>query len=123
MLGASARYGIAVQLPTEPDGFPWATWWTNLTGSFLLGLLLVMVLERLPPAHRLRPFLATGILGAITTMSIYQVETVLLVEAGHVTTGALYGVGSLGGGIGLAWCGVVLGRRVRPPMDRAGRVA
>jgi len=123
MLGASARHSVAVWLPTEPDGFPWATWWTNLSGSFLLGLLLAVVLERLPPAHRLRAFLTTGLLGAFTTMSTYQVETALLLEDGHLATGALNGVGSLAGGIGLAWCGAALGRRVRTQMDRGVRAA
>ena len=123
MLGASARYGIAVQLPSEPGQFPWATWWTNLTGSLLLGLLLAVVIERLPQAHRLRAFLATGVLGAFTTMSAYQVEAALLLEDGHLATGALYGVGSVAGGIGLAWGGVALGRRLRPDPDRVGRAA
>jgi hypothetical protein len=59
MLGASARYGINRWLPTRPGGFPWATFWTNMSGSFLLGLLLVLLLERFPPTRLVRPFLAT----------------------------------------------------------------
>lgn len=114
MLGASARYGIAQLVPPRPGRFPWATWWTNLSGSFLLGLLLVLILERFPPTRYVRPFLATGILGAFTTMSTYQVETVLLIKDGHARTGIAYGLGSVLAGIGLAYTGILTGRLARP---------
>jgi CrcB protein len=110
MLGASARYGIARWLPTAHDAFPWATFWTNLSGSFALGLFLVLVLERFPPSRYLRPFVATGIIGAFTTMSTYEVETALLLEDGHLATGLLYGLGSLAAGLVLAYAGVAAGR-------------
>lgn len=110
MLGASARYGIAQWLPTAPGRFPWATFWTNLAGSFLLGLILVVVLERFPPTRYLRPFVATGVLGAFTTMSTFQVETALLLKDGHVGTGLLYGIGSVLAGLALAYAGIVAGR-------------
>lgn len=110
MLGASARYGIAQWLPTAANGFPWATFWTNLSGSFLLGLLLVLLLERFPPTRLVRPFLATGILGAFTTMSTYEVETALLIKNGHAATGLIYGLGSLIAGLALAYAGILAGR-------------
>jgi CrcB protein len=115
MIGASARYGIARWLPSEPGRFPWATFWTNLSGSFLLGLLLVLLLERSTPSLLLRPFVATGILGAFTTMSTYQVETVLLVKDGHAPTAVGYSVGSLVAGLLLAYAGILAGRRTAPP--------
>ena len=114
MLGASARYGIARWLPTSPGGFPWATFWTNLSGSFLLGLLLVLLLERFPPTRLVRPFLATGILGAFTTMSTYEVETALLIKDGHASTGIAYGLGSLVAGLTLAYAGILAGRLTPP---------
>jgi CrcB protein len=114
MIGASARYGIARWLPTRPGGFPWATFWTNLSGSFLLGLLLVLVLERFPPSRYLRPFAATGILGAFTTMSTFEVETALLLKDGHATTALLYGVGSIVAGLALAYAGILAGRLTPP---------
>lgn len=110
MLGASARYGVARALPTRPGRFPWATFWTNMSGSFLLGLLLVLVLERFPPTRLVRPFLATGVLGAFTTMSTYEVETALLIKDGHMVTGVIYGVGSLVAGLALAYTGMLAGR-------------
>ena len=121
MLGASARYGIAQWLPTRPDRFPWATFWTNMSGSFLLGLLLMLLLERLPPTRLVRPFLATGILGAFTTMSTYQVETALLIKDGHPLTGIVYGLGSLAAGLALAYTGILAGRLTAPRPTKATR--
>src|SRR5262245_58811533 len=121
MLGASARYGMAQWLPRRPDGFPWATFWTNLSGSFVLGLLLVLVLERFPPSRYVRPFFATGVLGAYTTMSTYQVEIALLLKDGHAATAWLYAVGSLVIGLFLAYAGILVGRLARPRHSEAHR--
>ena len=110
MLGATARFKLTEALPTEAGHFPWATFWTNLSGSFALGFLLIVLLERFPPTRYLRPFLATGILGAYTTMSTYAVETALLFKDDHAATGLLYGVGSLVAGLLVAYAGIVLAR-------------
>lgn len=110
MLGSTARYALARAIPTPPGRFPWATFWTNVSGSFVLGFLLILLLERFPPTRLLRPFLATGIMGAYTTMSTYLVETAVLIKDGHVATGLLYGLGSLVAGVVLAYAGIVAAR-------------
>jgi CrcB protein len=120
MLGASARYGIARWIPTPSGGFPWATFWTNMSGSFVLGLLLVLLLERFPPMRLVRPFLTTGLLGAYTTMSTYQVEIALLIKDGHAGTGLVYGLGSIVIGLALAYAGILAGRLV-PQARSKGR--
>ena len=110
MLGAAARFKVAEALPTTAGHFPWATFWTNLSGSFLLGFVLVVLLARFPEARNMRLFLATGILGAYTTMSTFGVETALLVKDDDVTTALLYGLGSLAAGVFLAYAGIVAAR-------------
>jgi CrcB protein len=120
MGGASARYGINQLLPTTSGEFPWATFIENLSGSFLLGLLLVLLLERFPPSRYLRPFLATGILGAFTTMSTYELETALLIKDGHPLTGIVYALGSLAAGLALAYAGILAGR-LTPPRHTEAR--
>ena len=110
MLGATARFKLSEALPTKAGHFPWATFWTNLSGSFLLGFLLLLLLERFPPTRYIRPFLATGILGAYTTMSTYTVETALLIKDGHAATALLYGIGSVAAGVFLAYAGIVAAR-------------
>ncbi len=110
MLGATARFKLAEALPQAAGQIPWATFWANMSGSFLLGFLLIVLLERFPPTRYVRPFVATGILGAYTTMSTYLVETALLIKDGHAASGLLYGIGSLIGGLLLAYAGIVAAR-------------
>jgi len=109
-LGGPARYGVAQLIHGAKNGFPWATFGTNISGSLVLGFLLVLVVERFPPTRYVRPFFATGFLGAYTTFSTFAVETDLLVKSGHFLTAAVYAAGSLAAGLGAAWAGTRLGR-------------
>jgi len=118
-LGAPARYGIAQLVDVTPGTFPWGTFWTNSTGSFALGFLFVLLLERFPPSRYLRPFIATGFLGAFTTYSTFAMETDLLVKNGHVGVALAYAAGSLVTGFAAIWAGVVLARVA--PITRRGR--
>jgi CrcB protein len=109
-LGASARYGIERAIPAASDGFPWATFLINVSGSLVLGVFLVVVLERLRPSHYLRPFVATGFIGSFTTFSTFAVETDLLIKGGHIATAAAYMVSTLTVGLLCAWLGLGVGR-------------
>src|SRR6266545_2530011 len=111
-LGAPARYGLAQLILVPAGGFPWATFWTNVSGSLVLGLVLVLVIERFPPTRYARPFFAVGFLGAYTTFSTFAVETDVLLKDGHATTAVACALGSLVAGLGAVWCGIVLGRLV-----------
>jgi fluoride exporter len=112
IVGATARYELAQALPTSPGTFPWPTFWTNMSGSLALGFLLVLLLDRTRQHRLLRPFLATGILGAFTTMSTYLVETAVLIKDGHPTIGVTYGLSSLAVGLFLAFAGMAGARRI-----------
>jgi CrcB protein len=111
-LGAPARYEVAQLIKVAPDGFPWATFLTNLSGAFVLGFFLTLVIERLAPTRLLRPFFAVGFLGSYTTFSTLAVETVLLIKDGHVVLGIGYTLASVSAGLTLAYLGVVLSRRL-----------
>jgi CrcB protein len=111
-IGAAARFEVAQAIPAAPGQFPWATFWANMSGSLVLGFVLILLLERFPPTRYLRPFLATGVIGAYTTMSTYLVETAILIKDGHVDTGLLYGIGSLVVGLILAFVGIVAARLI-----------
>lgn len=94
-LGALARYGLATALPTPPGHFPWATFITNVSGCFLIGVLMVLVTE-VWAAHRLvRPFVGVGVLGGFTTYSTYAVEIHGLLRPGTVGVAFLYLAGTL----------------------------
>jgi len=114
MLGAAARFTVAEALPVEAGRFPWATFWTNVVGSFALGFVLVLLIERFPPTRLVRPFVASGILGAFTTMSTLSVETALLAKDGHVLTAVTYSVATLASGLLLASVGMATARLTPP---------
>jgi len=111
MLGASGRWALTEWLPPVPGRFPWATFWANVGGSFVLGVVLAVVVAHPSSRPWLRPFAATGVLGALTTMSTYQVETALLLADGYPATAFTYVIASTAGGVGLAWAGTRTGRR------------
>jgi CrcB protein len=109
-LGAPARYEVAQLVPITPGTFPWATFWTNISGAFVLAIFLTIVIERLPPTRFLRPFFAIGFLGAYTTFSTFSVETAKLVKDGDVALGVGYTLASIVVGLLFAYLGIVLGR-------------
>jgi CrcB protein len=119
-LGAPARYEVAQVIHVAKDTFPWATFWTNVSGSFALGFLLILVIDRFPPTRYLRPFFATGFLGAFTTFSTFAVDTDLLIKDGHVVLGVVYALTSLIAGLAAVWTGILCGRLapVRPRTRR-----
>ncbi len=109
-LGAPARYEMARLIHVAKDSFPWATWWTNISGSLLLGFTLVLIVDRFPPSRYLRAFFAIGFIGAYTTFSTYMVESSLLIKDGHAPLGVVYVVTSALAGFAAVWIGMMAGR-------------
>jgi CrcB protein len=120
-VGAPARYGVAQVVHVAPGTFPWATFVTNASGSFALGLLLALILERFPPRVYLRPFVVTGFLGAYTTYATFAVETDLLVKQRHAAIGVVYAAASLATGFVAVWAGI-WSARIVPVRHLAGEV-
>src|SRR5881227_3164761 len=104
-LGALGRYELGVAWPTPAAHFPWTTFTINVSGAFLLGLTLTLLLERMGSTRYLRPFFCVGVLGAWTTMSSFAVEGDLLVKDGHSLTAPTYVVATLVVGIAATWVG------------------
>ncbi|MCU1451818.1 MAG: CrcB family protein [Acidimicrobiales bacterium] len=110
--GALARYELGLAWRTGAGRFPWTTFTINLSGAFLLGLVLTVLLERMGPTRYLRAFLCVGVLGAWTTMSTFSVEGTQLVRDGHAPTALVYAAATVVAGITLTWVGVTLARRL-----------
>jgi len=102
-LGALARVGLAEALPPGAGGWPWGTFVANLVGAFVLGWV-AAVLHR----GRRRAFLATGVCGALTTFSGFQLELLELLDRGRVGVAAIYA----GLSLLLGLRAVLLGRRL-----------
>ncbi len=108
-IGAVVRYRIGVFVGVRT--FPWATLGINVTGSFLLALVLAG-----PAASRWSPSttasIAVGLLGAYTTFSTFGYETVTLVRDDRFTLAAAYVALSLAGGLAATALGYLAGRAV-----------
>ncbi|MFG2602360.1 fluoride efflux transporter CrcB [Streptomyces sp. NPDC048514] len=111
-LGASARYGLTLAWPTPAGGFPWATWWTNVSGCAVIGVFMVIITE-VRAVHRLvRPFFGTGVLGGFTTFSTYAVDIRELLGAGRPGLGLGYLAATLCAALTAVWLGSAATRRV-----------
>ena len=77
-LGAAARAEVAEALPPHAGQWPWATFAVNVAGAFVLGYFATRLQERLPLSAYRRPFVGTGVCGALTTFSTMQVELLKL---------------------------------------------
>lgn len=89
-LGASLRFlcGVAVLRVAGPSDFPVAIIGVNIMGSFLMGLFVVMAAHK--GLTHLSPLVMTGFLGGFTTFSAFSLETVTLMERGHIGSAAMY---------------------------------
>jgi CrcB protein len=121
VLGACSRYELGLAIATRPGTFPLATFAINVSGSFLLGALLALIVERWRPSEYIRPFAATGFLGAYTTWSTFMVDTVDLVKAGHVAVAAAYVAASLTAGLAAVYLGMMVVRTWPPALLRRDR--
>jgi fluoride exporter len=90
-------------------GFPWGTFFVNVTGSFLIGIVLVLVERGTLPAEA-RLFLAVGILGGYTTFSSFTYETLQLLNGGDVVPVLFNTLGQLLIGLLAVYLGVVFAR-------------
>jgi CrcB protein len=97
-IGALARLGLVEALVTKPGEWPWATFVANVVGALALGYFTTRLQERLPLSAYRRPFLGTGLCGALTTFSTMQLELFELLDHGDGGLAAAYAAASLTAG-------------------------
>ena len=110
-IGAAARYLAGLWIVARLGaGFPWGNFFVNATGSFLIGIILVLVQGGALPAGA-RLFLAVGVLGGYTTFSSFSYETLQLLSGGGSLGPVLFNAfGQLLVGLLAVYLGVVCGR-------------
>ncbi|MEX2486465.1 MAG: CrcB family protein [Nitriliruptoraceae bacterium] len=102
-LGAVLRAAVSVAMPAAAGGLA-PTLVVNLGAAAALGAI-VGLARRRPLSPRVSAFLATGLLGSLSTYSTFAVEVHELLLAGRVVVAIGYAVGSVVLGIAAAWTG------------------
>jgi CrcB protein len=112
-LGCWARYAQSNLVQAVfGRGFPVATLSINVIGSFLMGFLFIVTLERLMIPPSVRVGVLTGVLGGYTTFSTFEMEALLLAENGEFVKAALYVVLSVVIGFAAAFGGAYIARNL-----------
>ena len=111
-IGALARWGIGAWFGQRFPSFPWGTMVINVSGSFILGVMFAVLVERNIGSTMMRVALMTGLMGAYTTFSTFSLETFRLFEDG-ATGSAIANIGfSVVLGLAGVWLGVTVGRAI-----------
>lgn len=105
-LGAICRYKLSLLLNSQMTGkIPKGTLLINLTGSFLLGLIISA-----DSSEDVRLLFGTGFMGAFTTFSTFNLEAVKLIQTGAKLKAVLYIMLTYICGITLAFIGFIIGK-------------
>lgn len=109
--GAMSRFWLhtAVQ-KFNGSSFPLGTFTVNILGSFLIGVIFVVMAEKAQLPESLRPLIMIGFLGAMTTFSTFSLDALLLFEQGHYNIALFYIVSSVALCLFAAFAGIQLAR-------------
>lgn len=114
-LGAVSRFIVGtLVLKIYSAVFPLGTFLINVTGSFLIGILMMLFINRPGISANWRLFLVTGILGGYTTFSTFEWETFTALRDGAGAVALLNVMLSVGLGLGGVWIGATLSNRFWP---------
>lgn len=109
--GATLRYGAGVMaLRLIGPGFPVATLFVNVAGSFAMGFLVILFAHK--GLNAWFPLAMTGFLGGFTTFSAFSLDAFTLFERGQVTVAALYVLASVGLSLMALVAGAALARGI-----------
>ncbi len=110
-VGALMRYGLGFRITLlAGSAFPWATLFVNIAGCFLAGLLLTLLVIRIPLSDVLRNGLQVGLLGGFTTFSAFSIDAITLFDQGLWLRGFVYIVTSVTVSVLGAYLGMSVGR-------------
>ncbi|HEX3943234.1 MAG TPA: fluoride efflux transporter CrcB [Rhizomicrobium sp.] len=93
-IGSLARYFVASAVQSPVTQFPWGIFVVNVSGGFLMGIIVELSALKLNISPELRAFLTIGVLGGYTTFSTFSLDSALLIERGAWASAAAYMAGS-----------------------------
>jgi CrcB protein len=110
-MGSVARYWVSGAVHRlSGSGFPVGTLAVNVLGSFVIGFVMALALEREAVGPNARLFLTVGFCGGFTTMSTFSYETLALIRDGQAGFALANVAVSVGASLAATWLGYALGR-------------
>ncbi len=107
-LGALSRYWVVGVITSLYDrSFPFGTLVVNILGSFLIGVLYVLIIEKLDVAAEWHAILMVGFVGAFTTFSTFSLETLMLLQEGRIAAAMIYILSSVVVCLGAVFAGML----------------
>lgn len=108
-LGSMARYGVgAIMAGRFGTRFPYGTLVINISACVIIGFSVTFFVRRAGLHQGWFYLIPVGFVGAYSTFSSYEWETISLIRAGAFPIAALYSFGSLILGLTAVWCGILL---------------
>jgi fluoride exporter len=106
VLGANVRYLLGGWINDRfGSAFPYGTLVINVTGSIVIGFLMILITEKIVAPDWFRPMLIIGFLGSYTTFSTFSYETIALAREGSYVAAAVNVIAS----VGISLVGVLIG--------------
>ena len=93
--------------------FPYGTFFVNVTGSFLIGLIVTLIAERTNISPNWRYFIPIGFIGGYTTFSAFEFETFRSLQDGKLMIASLNVIVSVAVGLICVWAGVATARTIK----------
>jgi CrcB protein len=110
-IGATCRYYIGIlSIQYLGNDIPYGTLISNIIGSFLAGILIVLVLEKLYLSESYRLMLLVGLAGSLTTISALSIGSVEMLGAGDDSQALINILLNLGLSLLAASLGVMLAK-------------
>jgi fluoride exporter len=110
-LGSILRFWLGGYISNRMGArFPYGTFVINITGSFLIGLVVTLLAERTHWSPNLRYLIPIGFIGGYTTFSTFELETFQSFRDGELLAAFLNVILSVGVGFIAVWLGVIAGR-------------
>jgi CrcB protein len=107
-LGSIARYSVgAFVIDRMGTKFPYGTLVINLTACLVIGFSITFLTQRTGMSPAWRYLVPIGFIGAYSTFSTYEWETLSLIRGGTFSVAAVYAFGSLVLGLAATWCGMM----------------
>lgn len=112
-LGSIARYWVGSTIAGRMGSkFPYGTFVINLTACVIIGFSLTYLGKHIELSPAWRFLIPIGFIGAYSTFSTYEWETLSTLRSGAFALAALYAVGSLIAGLAAVWCGAMLAETI-----------